>query len=112
MLVDVRTNECYTNEEVFDIIRSHLKSEVSAHSFRLHSSHIPTGHPLVRRCVAMGMRPFGSPTLSDQALMHWPSLKLGPGESARSHTADEYICLSEMEHAIAAYQQLLDGLEM
>ncbi len=109
MLVDVRTNECYTNEEVFDIIQSHLKSEVKAHSFRLHSSHIAPDHPLVKRCVALGLTPFGSPTLSDQALMPWPSLKLGPGESSRSHTADEFICLSEMERAIAVYQRLLDG---
>lgn len=109
MLVDVRTNECYTNEEVFDIIQSHLKSEVKAHSFRLHSSHIAPDHPLVKRCVALGLTPFGSPTLSDQALMPWPSLKLGPGVSSRSHTADEFICLSEMERAIAVYQRLLDG---
>ena len=109
MLVDVRTNECYTNEEVFDIIQSHLKSEVKAHSFRLHSSHIAPDHPLVKRCVALGLTPFGSPTLSDQALMPWPSLKLGPGESSRSHTADEFICLSEMERAIAVYQRLLGG---
>ena len=91
MLVDVRTNEYYTNEEVYDIIRQHVKSEVHAHSFRLHSSHIDPGHPLIQRCVSLGLKPYGSPTLSDQALMPWQSFKLGPGESFRSHSADEYI---------------------
>ena len=110
MVVDVRTNELYTNEEVFDIVRSHLRSDVSARSFRLHSSHIDQDHPLVRRCLAMGMKPFGSPTLSDQALMPFASLKLGPGESARSHSADEYIRIDEIENAISTYIELLDGL--
>ena len=112
MLVDVRTNECYTNEEVYEIIKSHVKSEVKAHSFRLHSSHIDNRHPLVQRCLSLNLTPFGSPTLSDQALMPFPSLKLGPGESARSHSADEYICLSEMVHAIDIYQQLFDQLDI
>ena len=107
ILVDVRTNELYTNEEVFDIIKSHLRSEVHAHSFRLNSSSISMDHPLVRRCVAMGMKPFGSPTLSDQALMPFPSFKLGPGDSARSHTADEFICISEIRQAIETYMKLL-----
>jgi acetylornithine deacetylase len=66
-------------------------------------------HPLVQRCVEMGMTPFGSPTLSDQALMPFLSLKLGPGESSRSHTADEFICLSEIENAIQTYVQLLSA---
>ena len=79
MLVDIRTNEFYDNEEVYELIRQHLKSEVKAHSFRLKSSRIDPEHPLIRKCVAMGMKPFGSPTLSDQALMHFPSFKLGPG---------------------------------
>lgn len=107
VVIDVRTNELYTNEEVFDIIRRHVKSEVVARSFRLHSSHIALDHPLVRRCLSLGMQPFGSPTLSDQALMPFPSLKLGPGESSRSHCADEYICISEIEQAISTYLQLL-----
>lgn len=109
MLIDVRTNEKYTNEEVFDIIREHVHSDLHAHSFRLQPSHISTTHPLVMRCVAMGMKPYGSPTLSDQALMPFPSFKLGPGESARSHSADEFICLSEIEDAVEKYTQLLDG---
>ena len=112
LLVDVRTNELYTNEEVFDIICQHVKSEVHAHSFRLHSSHIDPHHPLVRRCVGLGMKPFGSPTLSDQALMSFPSFKLGPGESSRSHSADEFICLSEIKYALDIYLQLLDGANL
>lgn len=109
MLVDIRTNEFYNNEEVYEFIRQHLKSEVKAHSFRLKSSRIDPEHPLIRKCVAMGMKPFGSPTLSDQALMHFPSFKLGPGESSRSHSANEFIRISEIRDAIAKYETLLDG---
>ena len=108
IVVDVRTNELYTNEEVFDIISSYCKSEGRARSFRLHSSRIDLNHPLVERCVALGLQPFGSPTLSDQALMPFASLKLGPGQSARSHSADEYIKVSEIEHAIGLYLRLLE----
>lgn len=109
MLVDIRTNEFYDNEEVYEFIRQHLKSEVKAHSFRLKSSRIDPEHPLIRKCVAMGMKPFGSPTLSDQALMHFPSFKLGPGKSSRSHSANEFIRISEIRDAIAKYETLLDG---
>ena len=109
MLVDIRTNEFYDNEEVYEFIRQHLKSEVKAHSFRLKSSRIDPEHPLIKKCVAMGMKPFGSPTLSDQALMHFPSFKLGPGESSRSHSANEFIRISEISDAIAKYETLLDG---
>ena len=109
MLVDIRTNEFYDNEEVYEFIRQHLKSEVKAHSFRLKSSRIDPDHPLIRKCIAMGMKPFGSPTLSDQALMHFPSFKLGPGESSRSHSANEFIRISEIRDAIAKYETLLDG---
>ena len=109
MLVDIRTNEFYDNEEVYEFICQHLKSEVKAHSFRLKSSRIDPEHPLIRKCVAMGMKPFGSPTLSDQALMHFPSFKLGPGESSRSHSANEFIRISEIRDAIAKYETLLDG---
>ena len=106
-VIDVRTNGLYDNREVFDIIRSHLHSDVKARSFRLNSSGIDARHPLVRRMTDMGMRPFGSPTLSDQALMPFPSLKLGPGESCRSHSADEFICISEIAQAIETYLMLI-----
>jgi acetylornithine deacetylase len=111
MTVDVRTNECYDNEEVYNFICKNLKSEVKARSFRLHSSHIDPTHPLVKRCRELRLRPFGSPTLSDQALMPFPSFKLGPGDSARSHTANEYIEVSEIARAIELYVKLLDGME-
>ena len=109
-VIDVRTNEHYTNKEVFEFIQNNVNSEVKARSFRLNSSHIDPNHPLIKRCTDMGMEPFGSPTLSDQALMPFPSFKLGPGQSSRSHSADEYICISEIEHAIQTYMQLLDGI--
>lgn len=112
MLVDVRTNELYTNQEVFQIISQHLKSDVSAHSFRLNSSRIAPEHPLIRRCEELGLTPFGSPTLSDQALMPFPSFKLGPGESRRSHSADEHIYLHEMRRALQIYVDLLDGISI
>ena len=105
--IDVRSNECYTNEEIFDILQANMQSELHARSFRLSSSSISEEHPFVKQCKALGMKPFGSPTLSDQALMRFPSLKLGPGESSRSHTADEFILVSEIEQAIDIYLQLL-----
>ena len=107
-IIDVRPNEFYQNEYLFNFLQKHMKKcELKARSFRLSSSHIPVGHPLVQRCIKMGMVPFGSPTLSDQALMPFPSFKLGPGDSARSHSADEYICISEMANAIETYVSLL-----
>lgn len=111
-VVDVRSNELYSNEELFELIRSHIGSEAKARSFRLNSSRIDESHPLVQRAVKRGKQPFGSPTLSDQALMPFPSLKMGPGESSRSHTADEYIALAEIEEAISTYVGLLDGLTL
>lgn len=112
MVVDVRTNEYYDNEEVYRFVASRVRSKVKARSFRLRSSHISPEHPLIRRCIGMGLEPFGSPTLSDQALMPFPSFKLGPGESARSHSADEFIRVEEIDSAIDTYLQLLDGLQL
>lgn len=106
-IVDVRTNEYYTNEDVLEFLQGKLKSTLTARSTHLRSSHIPESNPLVQKCIAMGMTPFGSPTLSDQALMPIPSFKLGPGQSARSHSADEYICISEISDAIEKYLHLL-----
>ena len=108
-LIDIRTNEFYKNEDVCKFIQQNCKSEIRAHSYRLNSSHISPEHTLIKRCVKMGMKPFGSPTLSDQALMSFPSFKLGPGESSRSHSADEFIEIGEIENAIKQYIQLLDG---
>lgn len=115
--VDVRSNECYSNQEIYERVCAHAKSEVTARSFRLNSSSIDEQHPLVQRALALGAtlegeprRTFGSPTLSDQALMPWPSLKMGPGDSARSHTADEYIRIPEIRGAIEDYLTMLDGI--
>ena len=110
-VVDIRSNECYTNKEIYDEIVRHIRCEAKARSFRLGSSHAPTEYPLVQRAVALGRVPFGSPTLSDQALMPFPSFKMGPGKSARSHTADEFIFVREIEEAIGLYLELLDGAE-
>lgn len=111
-VVDIRSNECYTNEELFEEIKKHIHCQPQARSFRLGSSHVPPEHPLVRRAVALGRTPFGSPTLSDQALMPFPSMKMGPGKSSRSHTADEFIFVREIEEAIGLYLELLDGAEL
>jgi len=107
-VIDVRTNEYYQNEYLFSFLQKHMKKcQLKARSFRLSSSHIPVGHPLVMKSLQMGLVPFGSPTLSDQALMPFLSLKMGPGDSARSHSADEFICISEIEQAIKTYVELL-----
>ncbi|MDR0976717.1 MAG: M20 family metallo-hydrolase [Prevotellaceae bacterium] len=106
-VVDVRSNELYSNEELLDEIGRNVSCEVRARSVRLGSSSIPADHPLVQRAVDLGRIPFGSPTLSDQALMPFPSLKMGPGESSRSHTADEYILATELEEALRLYYELL-----
>lgn len=110
MVVDIRTTDCYSNEELLTEIERHIGAEVKARSLRLNSSCIAADHPFVRRAVAMGKVPYGSPTLSDQALMRFPSVKIGPGKSSRSHTADEYVMIKEIEKAIDLYIRLLDGL--
>lgn len=109
-VIDVRTNEYYQNEYVFEFLCKHMKHcELKARSFRLHSSSISEDHPLIQRLKTMGKVPFGSPTLSDQALMPFPSFKLGPGESSRSHSADEFIRVSEIADAIRTYVSLLSA---
>ena len=111
---DVRTNELYSNHDVFDMISAVLPEwcEVKARSFNLNSSRIDAEHPIIRKAVGMGLVPYGSPTLSDQAILDIPSFKLGPGDSARSHTADEYITMEELEQAVPLYLKLLDGLHL
>lgn len=111
-VVDVRSNELYSNEELFAEIQKNIACKAEARSFRLNSSRIAESHPFVQKAVALGRTPFGSPTLSDQALMSFPSVKMGPGRSSRSHTADEYIMVKEIEEAIGLYIELLDGLEI
>ena len=108
--IDVRSNEQYSNEEIYEIVCQNLKSEVKARSFRLSSSRIDIEHPLVQKAISLDRTPFGSPTLSDQALMRFPSMKMGPGNSSRSHTADEFIKISEINEAIHLYYEMLNDL--
>lgn len=111
-VVDVRSNEMYSNEEILAEIHQNVRCEVQARSTRLSSTATPLHHPIVKRGAELNRTLFGSPTLSDQALMPFPSVKIGPGDSARSHTADEFILLNEIEDAIEIYIQLLDGLKL
>lgn len=106
-MVDIRSNDCYTNEEILQMVKKKLKSEVKERSTRLNSSGISIDHPIVKRGLELGLTTFGSPTLSNQALLSFPTLKIGPGDSARSHTADEYICVSEIEKAIEIFLKLI-----
>lgn len=109
-VVDVRTTDAYTNEETLAIIKSHVTSEVSARSTRLKSSAIPEEHPIVQAGVKLGRKLYGSPTMSDQALIPVPSLKLGPGDSARSHMADEFIYIDEIREGIDLYIAMLQEI--
>lgn len=111
-VVDVRTNEFYSNEAAYEIINTSTQSEIKARSFRLNSSRLPIDHPIVQKGKSLGLSYFGSPTLSDQALIPYPTLKIGPGDSARSHTANEYIMIPEIEEGIHVYIKLLEGLDI
>ncbi|MDB5267591.1 MAG: acetylornithine deacetylase [Hymenobacter sp.] len=106
-VIDVRTNELYQNQEIVDFLRAKLQSEIVPRSTHLNSSRISESHPLIRKGVAMGKTVYGSPTLSDQAMMPFDTLKIGPGESARSHTPDEFILVSEIRAGIKDYIELL-----
>jgi len=107
-VVDTRINELYSFEEVLEIIKENVKCEVSPRSTRLRSTSIALDHPLVKAGTELGRTYYGSPTTSDKALMPFPSLKMGPGDSARSHTADEYIYIDEIKDGIDLYIQLLN----
>ena len=107
-VVDVRVNEHYDFNEVLEHLNANLKAELVPRSFRLRSSMIAMDHPIVKAGKQLGLSHYGSPTTSDKALMTFPALKIGPGDSARSHTADEYIYISEIENGIIGYIQLLE----
>lgn len=111
-VVDVRPNGMYTNPELLEMIKSSVSCEVKERSTRIGSSHLPMDHPAVVRGLSLGLEPFGSPTTSNQALCHFPTLKIGPGDSARSHTANEYIRLDEIGDGIETYVALLCGLTL
>lgn len=107
-IVDIRVTDEYTHEEILDTIKQHVQSEIKPRSMRLRSSKIEKGHPIVLAGIKLGKQTYGSPTTSDGALIPAPVLKCGPGESARSHTADEFIYLSEIEDGIDTYINLLE----
>lgn len=106
--VDIRVTEQYTLEEIIETIRQHISSEVKPRSIRLKPSSIPVEHPIVQAGLAMGRTTYGSPTTSDQALLNCPSLKCGPGHSGRSHTANEFIYLREIEEGVKGYIAMLE----
>ncbi len=109
-VVDTRINELYSFEEVLEIIRNHVACEIKPRSTRLRSTSIPLDHPLVEAGLKLGRSYYGSPTTSDKALMPFPALKMGPGDSARSHTANEYIYIEEIKNGIDLYIDLLNQL--
>ena len=109
-VVDVRPNGMYTNVELLGLIKDSVGCEVKERSTRIGSSHLPMDHPVVVRGLSLGLKPFGSPTTSNQALSPFPTLKIGPGDSARSHGPDEYILLDEISAGVETYIKLLDGL--
>ena len=109
-VVDIRTNELYSNEEVVSIISSMIDSEVKPRSLNLNSSRVDHDHPFVLKAKNLGIECFGSPTMSDQSRIPYPSVKIGPGDSARSHTANEFIYPEEIENGIEGYINLLEGL--
>jgi len=111
-VVDVRTNEHYSNKEAFNIIKGLISSQVVARSLRLCSSGIPLNHPIILKAKEIGVNCFGSPTTSDQAVIPYPSIKMGPGDSNRSHTADEYILISEIKNSFPIYLKLLKNLNL
>ena len=108
--VDVRVNDCYSHEEVLELIRQQVDCTVTPRSMRLRATSIDAGHPLVMAGRSLGLPDFGSATMSDKALMPFPALKIGPGDSARSHTADEYIRLEEIAGGIETYIRLIGQL--
>ncbi|WP_430614739.1 M20 family metallo-hydrolase [Flavobacterium sp. JP2137] len=109
-VVDVRVTEVYTNEELLELIQHFVSSEVKVRSTRLKPSSIDVNHPIVQAGIALGKTKYGSPTTSDQALLRIPSLKMGPGDSARSHTADEFIYLEEIQGGIADYINIIQQI--
>lgn len=113
-VVDVRTTDACSNEDTVNLLRKTVRwSELTPRSTRIHASVIPADHPLVKSALSLGLTPFVSPTTSDMALMHdIDSLKIGPGESSRSHTADEYVLISEIRDAIILYRRLITRLEI
>jgi acetylornithine deacetylase len=112
LVIDVRVNDKYTNQEIADILMAEAPCELQPRSLRLNSSVIAKEHPLVQSGIDLGRKTYGSPTLSDQAALSCQSLKLGPGDSTRSHSADEFIYVQEVEEGIDLYIRILEGFLM
>ena len=108
--VDVRVTDAYRNEEVLEIIRQHVQCEVTPRSIRLKPSKIDKNHPIVQAGIALGRTTYGSPTTSDQSLLDIPSVKVGPGDSGRSHTADEFVFVDEIKEGIELYIAMLEKI--
>ena len=109
LVIDVRVNDKYTNTEIAELLKKEAPCELQERSLNLNSSAISKDHPLVQSGIALGRKTYGSPTLSDQAALTCQSLKLGPGDSTRSHSADEFIYVHEIEEGIDLYIKLLEG---
>jgi acetylornithine deacetylase len=109
-VIDVRVNELYTFDEILDALQKNMKSKFKPRTTRMKSTSIPLDHPLVKAGIKLGKGYYGSPTTSDKALMPFSTLKIGPGDSARSHTADEYIYIDEIKEGIETYIKLVNEL--
>ena len=109
-VIDVRVNELYTFDEILDSLKQNLKSQFKPRTTRMKSTSIPMDHPLIKAGIALGRGYYGSPTTSDKALMPFPALKMGPGDSARSHTADEFVYVDEIKEGIELYIKLLNAI--
>ncbi len=109
-VIDVRVNEKYTNREIFEILDNQTRSKLVPRSFNLSSSSINPAHPFVQAGVSLGRKTYGSPTLSDQSVLSCPSLKMGPGDSYRSHRADEFIGLNEIREGIDLFIHIFEKI--
>lgn len=109
-VADIRTTDAYTNEETVEILRAAIRSEATPRSTRIRAAAVGEGHPLVKAAKAVGRETYISPTTSDRTLMPFPSLKMGPGQSSRSHTADEFVLLTEIAEGIAVYEKYIEKL--
>ena len=111
-VVDVRSNGIYDNLQILEVLRQNVKSEFAPRSTRLNGAHISLDHPIVRKGLSLGLGTYGSPTTSNQSVCPFTTIKIGPGDSSRSHTADEFILRSEIEQGVDIYTALLDGLQL
>ena len=107
LVIDIRVNDCYSNTEILEVVKANVNAEVTPRSMHLNASSIPIAHDLVQAGIALGRTTYGSPTLSDQSVLSCQSLKLGPGETLRSHSADEFIFINEIEEGIDLYIKIL-----